>query len=442
MTRGRASYVGGAALAMGVIVAIGAGAVFAQADQVGRMGADAHDLATIERTAAETATHRASLVVAFAAVGTLGIEAGVSIDAANEAAQAAARIVDLVGDLEEQRLELTTLAIRLLDSTDEVARLLESGDVDQARELVEAQTLPDVEVLAETLRIEGSRLSGQIDAERSEAGRLARVASFIVALVVPAVMVAGYRRSARRRLERERLESELRRQRELSETKDQLIAGISHQLRTPITGIYGYADLLSRRNDPELIGEGVDAILSQSGDLRRMVDDILVTARIDASTISYQAAPTQVAEIVDRVVAHYLRLGAAIKVEVEAVSFDTDGGRLEHALRNLVSNAVAYGREPISILGRVQGDRYQIAVCDAGPGLTPDRALDPFAPFAHAPADITTANSLGLGLSVARTLVAGIGGLISYTHEQGMTVFALSLPMGKTFAEMSDDASV
>jgi K+-sensing histidine kinase KdpD len=173
-----------------------------------------------------------------------------------------------------------------------------------------------------------------------------------------------------------------------------------------------------------------------------MVDDILVTARIDASTISYQAAPTQVSEIVDRVVAHYLRLGTAIKVEVEAVTFDTDGGRLEHALRNLVSNAVAYGREPISVLGRVHGDRYQIAICDAGPGLTADRALDPFAPFAHAPADITTANSLGLGLSVARTLVAGIGGSISYTNELGLTVFAVSLPMGKTFAEMSDDASV
>lgn len=442
MTRERASALGSAALALGVIAAIGAGAVFAQADQVGRIGADAHDLATIERTAAETATHRASLVVAFAAAGTLGVETDVSIGAAAEAAQAAGRIVDLVGDLEEQRAELTPLAVRVLDTTVEVSRLLESGDVAQARELVEVDTLPDVEVLAESLRIEGSRLSSQIEAERSEAGRLARMTSFVVALVVPALMVAGYRRSARRRLERDRLQAELLRQQELSETKDQLIAGISHQLRTPITGIYGYADLLSRRNDPELVGEGVDAILSQSGDLRRMVDDILVTARIDAAMVSYQAAPTVVAEIVDRAVAHYVRLGTPIKVEVEAASFNIDGGRLEHALRNLVSNAVAHGREPISVMGRVHGVSYQIAICDAGPGLTPDQAIDPFVPFAHAPSDITTANSLGLGLSVARTLVGGIGGSISYSHEQGMTVFALSLPMkstpdGETLIEVS-----
>lgn len=439
MAHAKASYLGSAALALGVVLAIGAGAVFAQADQVNRMGANAQDLATIERIRAETATHRASLVVSFAAAVSFEDQAEVSVTAAREAAAAAGRIVDLLGGLEKPQPDLAALGADMLETTTEVARLVEAGDVEVARGVVETETMPVVETLVGALQTEASMLTGQIEGERSEAGRLARVASFMVALVLPAVMVAGYRKSARRRIERERLEAELLRQREVSNAKDQLIAGISHQLRTPITGIYGYADLMLRGSDPDLVGEGLDAILSQSGDLRRMVDDILVTARIDASTVSYQATPTQIVDVVDRVVAHHHQLGAVVKVEVEPACFATDGGRLEQALRNLVANAVAHGREPVSVLGRKQGDHYQLAVCDTGPGLTPEQALEPFAAFAHAPADITTANSLGLGLSVARTLVNGIGGVISYAHDQGMTVFAVSLPINPVSGELDLD---
>jgi two-component system sensor histidine kinase MtrB len=159
-----------------------------------------------------------------------------------------------------------------------------------------------------------------------------------------------------------------------------------------------------------------------------MVDDILVTARFDAKAVTYQKVPTDVAALVDRVVGHHRRLGATIEVDVEAVEIATDGGRLEQALRNLVSNAVTHGREPITIVGRPQGDRYQIAVCDGGEGLDERQEGDPFAPFAHAPEDVPTANSLGLGLSVASTLITGLGGSISYARRSGTTVFAISLP--------------
>jgi signal transduction histidine kinase len=437
----KASYLGSVALVVGVVVAIGAGAVFAQADQVDRMGANAQDLATIERIRAETATHRASLVVSFAAAGSTDGQAEVAVTAARDAMAAAGRIVDLLGGLEEPQPDLVGLGEALLETTTKVVGLVEAGNLSVARGVVETETISAVESLVGALQSEASRLTSRIEGERSDAGRLARVASFIVALVLPAIMVAGYRRSARRRIERERLEAELVRQRDVSDAKDQLIAGISHQLRTPITGIYGYADLMLRGSHPDLVGEGLDAILSQSGDLRRMVDDILVTARIDTSTVSYQATPMQIVDVVDRVVAHHHQLGAVVKVEVEPARFATDGSRLEQALRNLVANAVVHGREPVSVLGRKQGDHYQIAVCDTGPGLTPEQALEPFAAFAHAPADITTANSLGLGLSVARTLVNGIGGAISYAHSQDMTVFAISLPINPVAGELDSEGT-
>jgi signal transduction histidine kinase len=217
------------------------------------------------------------------------------------------------------------------------------------------------------------------------------------------------------------------RQQELSQAKDHLIAGLSHQLRTPITGIYGFADLLLSYPDPELVEEGLATILKESGNLRRMVDDILVAARIDAENVGYNAVETNVTDVVDRTLSHFLRLGSGIKVDCEPCLIHVDGSRLEHALRNLVSNAIGHGAEPIQVVGRVAGDVYRIAVCDAGPGLDAESETNPFRAFAHDPASVTVRGSLGLGLSVAKTLIEAMSGTIEYTRVDGTTVFAITL---------------
>ncbi len=407
-------------------VAIGASVVFARADQVERIGADAQDLSTLERASAETATHRASLVVAFAATGM--DQTILASEAAAEAVLAAERIVGLLGLLEVPRESLTASAESLLSSTIEVGDHLQAGRIEAARDLVEDATLPQVEELAGAVGDEASILAGQIAGERSEAGSLARTASFIVALLVPAMAVVGFRRVAKRRIERERLEAELIRQRELSQAKDHLIAGLSHQLRTPITGIYGFADLLLTYPDPDLIEEGLTTILKESGNLRRMVDDILVAARIDAESVGYNAAETSVTEVVDRTLSHFLRLGTSIKVDCEPCLIHVDGSRLEHALRNLVANAIGHGAEPIQIVGRTSGDVYRLAVCDAGPGLDAESEANPFRAFANDPASVTVRGSLGLGLSVAKTLIEAMSGTIEHTRVEGSTVFAITLP--------------
>ena len=409
-----------------VAVAIGASVVFARADQVERIGADAQDLATLERSSAETATHRASLVVAFAATGMdQEVLAG---EAAAEAVLAAERIVGLLAVLEVPREPLVVSAEGLLSSTIEVGDLLQTGRPDVARQLVEDATLPQVEELAAAVADEARIMANRIAGERSEAGSLARTASFLVALLVPAMTVVGFRRVAKRRIERERLEAELLRHQELSQAKDHLIAGLSHQLRTPITGIYGFADLLLAYPDPDLIEEGLATILKESGNLRRMVDDILVAARIDAENVGYDPAETAVTAVVDHTLSHFLRLGIPIKVDCEPCLINVDASRLEHALRNLVANAIGHGAEPIQVVGRTAGEVYRLAVCDAGPGLGPESEANPFRPFANDPASVTVRGSLGLGLSVARTLIEAMSGTIEHTRVEGTTVFAITLP--------------
>jgi len=426
MTHRRTSSWGNGALIAAVAVAIGASVVFARADQVERIGADAQDLSTLERASAETATHRASLVVAFAATGMdQDVLAG---EAAAEAVLAAERIVGLLAELEVPREPLVVFAEDVLSSTIEVGDHLQAGRTDIARQLVDVSTLPKVEQLAQAIGGEAGIMASRIAGERSEAGSLARTASFVVALLVPAMTVIGFRRVAKRRIERERLEAELIRQQELSQAKDHLIAGLSHQLRTPITGIYGFADLLLTYPDPDLLEEGLATILKESGNLRRMVDDILVAARIDADSVGYNPVETSVAEVVDRTLSHFLRLGTLIKVDCEPCLIQVDAARLEHAIRNLVANAIGHGAEPIQIVGRAAGDVYRLAVCDSGPGLGPDAAANPFRAFANDPASVTVRGSLGLGLSVAKTLIEAMSGTIEHTRVDGTTVFAVTLP--------------
>ena len=429
MTHRRTSSWGNGALIVAVAVAIGASVVFARADQVERIGADAQDLSTLERASAETATHRASLVVAFAATGL--DQALLATDAAAEAVLAAERIVGLLALLEVPRESLVVSAENLLSSTIDVGDHLQAGRTDVARDLVEATTLPEVEALARAVGTEAGVLSGRIAGERSEAGSLARTASFIAALLVPAMTVVGFRRVAKRRIERERLEAELIRQQELSQAKDHLIAGLSHQLRTPITGIYGFADLLLAYPDPDLIEEGLATILKESGNLRRMVDDILVAARIDAENVGYDPGETAVTAVVDHTLSHFLRLGISIKVDCEPCLINVDASRLEHALRNRVANAIGHGAEPIQVVGRSAGEVYRLAVCDAGPGLDPESEADPFRPFANDPASVTVRGSLGLGLSVAKTLIEAMSGTIEHTRVDGTTVFAITLPKAR-----------
>jgi len=177
-----------------IAVAIGAGVVFARADQVERIGADAQDLSTLERVSAETATHRASLVVALAASGLS--QTDLANESADEAALSAERIVGLVSMLELPRESLVLAAARLSTSTIEVGDQLRAGRIEVARELVEDETLPLVAELSRDAANEAGILASRMAGERSEAGRLARTASFLVALLVPAMTVVGFRRVA------------------------------------------------------------------------------------------------------------------------------------------------------------------------------------------------------------------------------------------------------
>lgn len=411
------------------VLAIGGAALFARADQATRIAEDARSLGDLQAALADAATHRAALVVAFASIG--DTVPAVAFEAVDEALLAVDRIRGRLGT----DSELASQAETVTRFTQELRSLLVVGETNEARAAVERDVLPAISVLATGLSQEVANVSGRIELEQARAGTLARAASFVVALIVPILAVVGLRVAARRRLERERLEAEVKRQRDLAEARDRLIAGLSHQLRTPITGIYVWSDLLDQ--DQQLAAEGARAILSQAGDLKRMVDNILVAARIDSSALANRPEPTEPSRIVAAALAHFRRVGSTFLVDCEAALVLVDGPRLEQAIHNLAANAVIHGDPPVEVVGRASDSWYRIAVIDRGPGLDEERSRDPFAPYARASEELTTSPSLGLGLSVAEALARLMGGRLEYLRRDGCTIFALRVPLVAKVSEPS-----
>lgn len=217
---------------------------------------------------------------------------------------------------------------------------------------------------------------------------------------------------------------------ELVRSKDELIASISHELRTPLTALVGFAQLLHNEYsalDPVERAEMIATIVSESVDLTNIVDDLLVAARaeINALTVARVAIDlrAQAAQIIE--------MHGADQIEI--VGPDTrawgDPARVRQILRNLVSNAIKYGAEPITIEVARRGAAAVISVKDRGEPIAADDQARIFEPYerAHRASGVTA--SMGLGLPISRQLASLMGGLLDYRRTSDANVFELELPL-------------
>ena len=208
--------------------------------------------------------------------------------------------------------------------------------------------------------MEGVRDGLAVAVARSDAflGRIGNVARFLVAFLVPAAVIFVYRELLVRQQRQRELEARLESERQLSRSREEFIANASHELRTPLTGITGLAMLLAE--DPALsrsegASELLNLIISESGDLARMIEDLLTTARLDAGALHYNFEDVKFCDEVSEVVEPMTRSGAEISVQCDPGLVRADRLRLRQVLRNLLSNALKYGGSGIEVQGRVEG---------------------------------------------------------------------------------------
>jgi signal transduction histidine kinase len=228
-----------------------------------------------------------------------------------------------------------------------------------------------------------------------------------------------------------------------NEAKAVFLAKMSHQLRTPLTAIIGFCEVLTQGMDGELNRDQAQDIgeIHKSGlILLELVNDILDLTKIEAGMVELAVQEVDLPSVVDQVIGSMrhmaetkaLKLTCDLSPAVRTVVGDP--ARVREVLTNLVSNAIKFTPAgSVAILGTPLGAMAEISVVDTGIGIEPTAHERIFEEFRQASDKISrTYGGTGLGLSIARKLVELQGGRMGLESEPAKgSRFWFTLPIGK-----------
>jgi len=236
----------------------------------------------------------------------------------------------------------------------------------------------------------------------------------------------------RDRLEREALEAETLRRSDLVKTA--LLRAVSHDLRTPLTGILTAIGAL--RNETLALTDAdrqelLETIDTESERLARVVGDLLDLSRLEAGGAAPEPEVWSLDELVRQTVE---RLGARDRVEVvgEAPLVHVDAAQIERVLANLIENALKFSPPGETVFVRITATRKEaiVRVVDRGPGLAEEELERVFEPFYRRPGE--TRGGAGLGLAIARGFAEANGGRVWAESRPGQgATFALALAVAE-----------
>ncbi|HYH79006.1 MAG TPA: HAMP domain-containing sensor histidine kinase [Longimicrobium sp.] len=230
--------------------------------------------------------------------------------------------------------------------------------------------------------------------------------------------------------------------RQTAERRERFFSAMSHDLRTPITAIMGYSELLQDGIMGDLQPhqqDMVERICTVSGHLAQLVNDVLDIAKLDAGRMEFHREPVRLGDLVDEAVvavqpqanSKSLEIRLEIDDQGDAV-VDVDTGRVRQILVNLLSNAVKFtDAGAVTLQAGAEGARRWFRVLDTGPGIPPGSEAAVFEEFLQIAQGSKAKREpgSGLGLAISRRLARAMGGeLTAANGDDGGAVFTLHLP--------------
>ncbi|WP_061502496.1 sensor histidine kinase [Ramlibacter tataouinensis] len=224
--------------------------------------------------------------------------------------------------------------------------------------------------------------------------------------------------------------------------KDEFLAVVSHELRNPLGAILGWTDMLRRHGSEEELDKGLEVIEQSAQVQAKLIEDLLDMSRMASNKIRLHLQSVEPRRFIDAAVeaawpaaaAKDIRIGKVLDLTAGPVLGDVT--RLSQVMCNLLTNAVKFTPEGGSIEVTLRSaDGYAvILVRDSGIGIAPEFLPQVFERFQQDPATAGGHGGLGLGLAIARQLVALHGGDISASSDgpgRGAT-FTVRLPLAVT----------
>jgi len=224
----------------------------------------------------------------------------------------------------------------------------------------------------------------------------------------------------------------------LSVQKDAFLSQISHELRTPMTSIRAFSEILMEGGMPaEQTARYAGVIHHEAIRLTRLLDDLLDLSVLESGTVQLHIGLTSLREVIDRALAAAGHEKSSRPFTVhrdsgaEEIFVRTDGDRLAQVFINLISNARKYcdAEAPeLRIAVRHRAGRITVDFIDNGRGIPQGKQALIFEKFARL-TDHTRAGGAGLGLAICREVMGNLGGTVAYLPGQGGTAFRVALPL-------------
>lgn len=228
-------------------------------------------------------------------------------------------------------------------------------------------------------------------------------------------------------------------QRREEAARDAFMGVLSHELRTPVTTILGFAQILSRPGFDLVKGNaaGIPADLAaEATRLAQLVEDLLVLSRAQSGRMVIDVEPVLVDRLIGDAVeiekARYPRLRFEVDIEGRLPPVDGDMTYLGQVLRNMMDNAGKYGPADGVVLIRASAseDSVTVAVLDEGPGFEAQEGPRLFEMFYRSARTAGTQAGSGIGMYVAHALIEAMGGTIwARLRPEGGAEFGFSLPI-------------
>ncbi len=293
------------------------------------------------------------------------------------------------------------------------------------------------------------RLAGSVGAATAHAmmsqlaGRATVTVEDLMAVASESAQIMEY--SARLESQQEELTRTARALREANEKlmqlsiqKDAFLSQISHELRTPMTSIRAFSEILTEGDlPPELVANYGRIIHDEAKRLTRLLDDLLDLSVLENGTVQLNLGLANLSQMIDRALAsssHTKPERSFIihrDLPMENIFIRTDADRLVQVFINLISNARKYcdaAVPELRISVRQKGGRVSVDFVDNGSGIPKDSQALIFEKFARL-TDQTRAGGAGLGLAICREVMANLGGTITYLPGQGGAAFRVAVPL-------------